>query len=223
MRRPFTIITALTMAALLATTACTGKKDDDNGDGELPNPDELLSASADEMGQVETVRLQLATDTALAGLPVTHADAVVTREGEAEGTAELDLGAVVAADFVMVGDTFHYRAIGPWQQLPRAAAPYDASAILDPDRGVANLLRNANEPRIQGRETVSGVDTYQVTARFAAVDLVDVLPGVTEDIDGTLWIGVDRPLLHRAAFEIPGGTVTTNLSEFDAPVEISEP
>jgi lipoprotein LprG len=222
MRRSFTILTSLTMAALLATTACTGKKED-NDDGELPNPDELLSAAADEMGQVETVRLQLATDTALAGLPVTNADAVVTREGEAEGTAELDLGAVVEADFVMVGDTFHYRAIGPWQQLPRAAAPYDASAILDPDRGVPNLLRNANEPQIQGSETVSGVDTYRVTARFAAADLADVLPGVAEDVDGTLWIGVDRPLLHRAAFEIPGGTVTANLSEFDEPVEISEP
>ena len=46
---------------------------------------------------------------------------------------------------------------------------------------------------------------------------------------GTLWIGVERPLLHGAEVSLAGvgggaeGTATVTLTDFDAPAEISAP
>jgi lipoprotein LprG len=213
---------ATAMAAVLAAGGCGGG---DESAADLPEAAELMSASADEMAGVETVRLVLSAGGGIAGIPVQEADAVVTAAGDAEGAATVELSGVGAVEvqFVLVGDAFHYQAVGPWLQIPRedAAQIYDPSAILDPDRGVANLLRNAQDPELTG--TRGDIEAYQVTATFAAADLAALLPGVTEDVDGTLWIGADRPLLQEAEFAISGGTVTATLSEFDEPVEISEP
>lgn len=221
MRTRGTGIIAAVMVVALAAAGCSGG--DGGDDADLPDAAELMTASADEMAGVETLRLVLSAGDGIPGVPVREADAVVTAGGDADGTATVELTGVGAVEvrFVLVGDAFHYQAVGPWLQIPRADAAeiYDPSAILDPDRGVANLLRNARDPEVTG----SDGDRYQVTATFAAADIAAVLPGTTEDIDGTLWIGTDRPLLHEAQFPLSGGTVTAQLSEFDEPVEISAP
>lgn len=224
MRTRGTGIAAVVAAAVLAAGGCSGGDDEP---ADLPDAAELMSASADEMAGVETVRLVLSAGGGIPGIPVQEADAVVTAAGDAEGVATVELTGVGAVEvqFVLVGDAFHYQAVGPWLQIPRADAAeiYDPSAILDPDRGVANLLRNARDPEVTGQETVGDVEAYRVTATFAAADLAAMLPGAAEDVDGTLWIGADTPLLHRAVFEVSGGEVTAQLSEFGEPVEISEP
>jgi lipoprotein LprG len=226
-RHVTTLAAAVTLAALLGAAGCKGGKDNDDGGGELPEAAALMTASADEMAQVETVAMQLETDTDLGGLPVRAVDGVVTRAGDAEGTAEIEqLGQLVELRFVVVDDTFHYQLIGGWQQLPLddAAEFYDPSAILDPDRGVANLLRTATDPTVEGRDG----DLYEVTATFNADALEVVLPGAPDGTRGTLWIGVDRPLLHRAQFPVEAGsaevgTLHVTLSNFDEPVDIVAP
>ena len=223
-RSIITAVTSLAVAAALAA-GCTGERD--NGDdAPLPDADTLLTSAADEMAGVETVRLRISADTEVADLPVREADAVVTRSGDAEGSAQIEqLGQVLELNFVMAGDTFYYQLIGPWLELSRdeAAQYYDPSAILDPERGVASLLRNAEQAEVRGTGSVGDTDTYEVAASFAAADLAVLLPGVPERVDGTVWIGQERPLLHRAAFALDGGTVTVELSDFDAPVQISAP
>lgn len=222
-RAIITAVSSLAVAAVLAA-GCSGERD--NSDDALPEAEQLLTAAADEMAEVETVRLQIGADTELADLPVREADAVVTRAGDAEGSAQIEqLGQVLELNFVMAGDTFYYQLIGPWLELSReeAARYYDPSAILDPDRGVANLLRNAEQAEVRGTGSVGETDAYEVTASLAAADLAALLPGVPERVNGTLWIGQERPLLHRVTFELTGGTVTVDLSDFDAPVQISAP
>lgn len=222
MRRSGTGIIAAVAMAAVAVAGCGG----DGGAAEdLPEATELMSASAEEMAGVETVRLVLSAGSGVPGIPLHAADAVVTAAGDADGTATVELAGVGAVEvrFVLVGDTFHYQAVGPWLRMPRedAAEVYDPSAILDPERGVAHLLAAARDPEVTG--TRGDVEAYQVTATFAAADIAALVPGVTEDVEGTLWIGADRPLLHEAGFELPSGTVTAELSEFDEPAEISAP
>jgi lipoprotein LprG len=227
MRMPRTApqFAAAAAAVLLATTACQGG----DGDGELPAAGPLLQSAADEMAGLDTVAIRIEADADLAGLPLREVDAVVTRAGAAEGSAQVEqLGQRVEVRFVVLEDTFYYQLFGGWQQLPLAEATefYDPSAVLDPDRGLAQLLRTATDPVVEGRDG----DSYEVVATFAAGGLAGVLPGAPDGVRGTVWIGVDRPLLHRARLPVPagagstaGGTLSVNLSEFDQPVEISAP
>lgn len=217
-------------ALLLVLSAAVGCGRGGGGDGDLPAAEELLAAAADEMAGVQSTRVVVETDADLSGLSVRRVEGVLTRSGEAEGTAQIEqLGALMEVSFVLVGDTFHYKLIGGWQQLPlsQAATLYDPSAILDAERGVPHLLRTATDGEVEARETVSGVDTYRVSATLSSGALGALLPGVGESVPGTLWIGVDRPLLHRAEVTLTGaagaGTATVTLADFDAPVEISAP
>lgn len=214
-------VAAVLLSALLAVAGCRG------GGGELPEAAGLLAAAADAMAEVETARLVVETDADLSELAVRRVEGVLTRSGDAEGTAQIEqLGALVEISFVVVGDTFHYQLIGGWQQMPlsQASTLYDPSAILDPQRGVARLLRDATPGEVERRESVSGVDTYRVTATLPDVALASLLPGVVEQVSGTLWIGVDRPLLYRAEVALPGeGTATVTFEDFDAPVDIRAP
>ncbi len=188
---------------------------------------ELLAAAADEMAVVQTVRVQVEADAEVADLPVHAVDGQVTRAGDAAGTVQVEqFDQLMELEFVVVGDEFHYRLVGGWQQLPRAEAAdlYDPSAILDPDRGVAHLLRTASDAELDGTEAVAGVDTYRVTARFDPDAAAALLPGATGELTGTLWIGADPALLHRAEFTSPElGAATVRLSDFNAPADISAP
>jgi lipoprotein LprG len=209
---------------LLALAGCTGDPDD----GAAPAADSLLAAAADEMAAVQTVRLRLEADANVAELPVRQVEAQVTGGGDAAGTAQLDqFGQRLEVAFVVVGDEFHYRLVGDWQQSTRADAAdlYDPSAILDPERGVANLLRTATSAEVDGDEEIEGVATYRVTAGFDPAAVAALLPGAPAGLTGTLWIGVDRPLLHQARFDLPdgGGPVTVRLHDHDAPAQISAP
>jgi lipoprotein LprG len=226
MRRHLIAAVAALLAAVLAGTGC-GRGDD----RDLPDAAALLSASADEMARVETVGFRLESDADLGSLPVRTVDGVVTRAGDARGAATVDqFGQTVEIRFVVLDDRFHYQLLGDWQEAPLTAVAqlYDPSAILDPDRGIANLLRTATDPQVRGRESVSGVDTYEVTASFDAAALAVLLPGAPDGVPGSLWIGVERPLVHQARFAVPAGegeagTLTVGLSDFDAPVTIEAP
>lgn len=224
MRRYLTATGAAAAATgLLAAAGCSG------GDDPLPDAAGLLSSAAEEMARVETVAMQLEADTGVtvADLPLRAVDGVVTRDGDAEGTAQVEqFGQRVEVRFVVVDDTFHFQLIGAWQEVPLSGATdfYDPSAILDPDRGVANLLRSATDATVEGRDG----DRYEVTATFPATAVEVLLPGVAEEVRGTVWIGVDRPLPQQARLPVPAGagepgTLTIGLSDFDEPVTVVAP
>lgn len=225
LRRPafVTGVALAAMTALLAAAGCSGDQD-----GSRPDGAELLQAAADEMAQVETVAVRLEADTEIGGVPVREVEGVLTQGGEAQGTALVDqFGQLLEVNFVVLDGTFHFQLLGGWQELPLAEATdfYDPTTMLDPDRGVADLLRTATNPTVQRRDG----DRYEVTAEFGGGALTGLVPGAADGTSGTVWIGVDRPLLHRAELPVPAdgegeaGTLSVHLSEFDRPVEIRAP
>ncbi|MBC6462978.1 LppX_LprAFG lipoprotein, partial [Actinomadura sp. HBU206391] len=115
--------------------------------------------------------------------------------------------------------------------LPRAmvAQLYDPSALLDPERGVAKLLTTATGPKTEAREKVSGKDAYRVRATLPKDVAATLVPGVTADLPGQVWVTTadHRPI--RLKMEMPAasgagkGSVTVSLNEFNADYKIAPP
>ena len=219
--------------ALVALASCSSCKSGTKSTDGLPAGGELLRSSATAMRDIKTARFLITADGTIAGLPLKRAEGVLTREGSAQGTAQVEqLGTTVELAFVIVGETIHLKGpTGGYQELPLAlaSAVYDPSAILDPDRGVAKVLGTATDAKTEGEETVEGQKAYRVAAKFPAADLATVVPGVTGAVPGKVWIASDNKRLLKAMFELPavgdakGGSVTVTFKEFDAPVSISAP
>lgn len=219
------------LGVLLAVLAGCTKKNTPKGD--LPAADGLLQAAAADMRAVNTVRFAIEATGTVAGLALRRAEGVLTRSGEAQGKAQVEqFGTNIELDFIVKGDKMYIKGpTGGYQQVPLslASAVYDPSVILNPDKGVANMLATATEAKTEAREAVNGVDAYRVSAKLNSQAVSAVVPGVSGDITGQLWIGVERPRLLKTTFAVPGqsgtaaGTVTITLSDFDAPVTINAP
>src|SRR5262245_46852659 len=200
-RLPLVLIALLLSA--VALTSCSRKNSPTT---DLPAADGLLKASAADMRQVRTVRFAIEADGTVAGLSLRTANGVLTKEGDASGKAQVQqFGTNVEVEFIVKGDKMYIKGpTGGFQELPLALAStvYDPSAILDPDRGVAKLLDTATEGRTEGRESVNGTDAYRVTAKLDPSVVNTLVPGVSGDIRGELWIGVTQPRLLRTKFAV---------------------
>jgi lipoprotein LprG len=223
-------------AVLAALTACTHNKPTTSGNasaGDLPAGDTLLKDSAAAMRDVKTAQFLITADGTIAGLSLRRAEGTLTKEGSAKGTAQVDQGGLnVELTFVIVGDKIYLKGpTGGYQTLPLSLAStvYDPSAILDADRGIAKVLSTATAAKTEASEQVDGTDTWRVAATVNAVDLRTIIPGVTGDVPGKVWIGSTDKRLRKATFTLPpagdakGGTVTVTFKDFDAPATISAP
>lgn len=224
------LLTSVVIALLAAVTACSG---DTRPAGDLPDGSELIRASGQAMRSVKTARFEIAADGSIGSIPLRKANGVITSDGDAEGTAQIDqAGPVAELSFVVKGQTLHVKAVtGGWQQVPLAMASsvYDPSKILDPDQGVANVLATATAAKTEGRESIAGSETYRVAATFSGAALGRLVPGVTGDVPGQAWIDTERSVFHQGKFQVSDGTgkdpvtVTVTFSDFDVPVTIDEP
>lgn len=231
MSRPRSIAALLGLLIVVAgLVGCTRKNTPSE---QLPAADSLLKAAAADMKQVKTVKFDIDAEGTVAGLALRGADGVLVREGDAQGRAQVEqFGTLVELQFIVKGDKMYIKGpTGGYQELPLALASnvYDPSAILDPDRGVAKLLETATEGKTEAREQVNGVDAYRVVAKLDPLVAGTIVPGVTGDLTGQVWIAAGQPRLLRTSFTVPGsggspgGKVTITLSDFDAPVTISAP
>lgn len=226
-RRTVLVLLGVVGAAL---TACSGGGA--GGGTPLPDATTLLRNAAAEMRTVQTAHFTITTEGTVAGISLRGAEGTLTRAGDVQGTAQLDQAEI---EFIIVGDTAYIKGpTGRYQRLPVSLtrAVYDPSAILDPERGVPKLLTAGRDARTEAREDVGGQPAYRVRATFDQQALGPLLPGVTGQVTGTLWIGADRPRVLRARFEVPaatGGTtgapgvVTVTLSDYDRPTTIRPP
>lgn len=211
----------------------TGCSDDPPSDGSsLPDANALLRDAAAATKDISSAHFQLKVNGDVSGVPVHSAEGDLTREGAAKGTVNMDLlGQVFEGEFVLVDGTVHIKGpTGGFQKLPAAliANLYDPSAILNPDKGIANVLGNVQNAKTEGRETVDGTPTYKVTGR-AAKDVVEgLVPGVESDVDITFWLREDnkQPVKASAALQGADGkpaSVDVTLSDVDKPVTITAP
>ena len=221
------------LAALVAVTSCTSSDDKkDAPAASLPDAGTLLTDSATAMREIKTAKFLITADGAISGLSLRRAEGTLTREGDAEGTAQIEqAGTNVDLTFVIVGDKIYIKGpTGGYQALPLslAATVYDPSAILDPDKGIAKVLNTATDAKTEAAEAVEGTDAWRVALTANGADLSTIIPGVTGPTPGKVWLGQQDKRLHKAVFTLPAdggatGTVTVTFQEFDAPADIKAP
>jgi lipoprotein LprG len=226
-----TLAGAVLAAALLALglAGCTSG----NKASDLPPAAQLLAASVAAVKDVQTVHFTLDVQGKVGDIAVHHADGVLTRAGEAKGSATVEqFGATVEVQFVVVGDKLYVKGpTGGYQQLPLslASSVYDPSAILDPQRGVAKLLGSVSNARTEAKEQVGGKDAYRVAVTPAPGTLGALVPGIGDNATGKIWLAADSKRPLKGEFTVPGsasdkgGTVTITFTDYDAPVTISAP
>jgi lipoprotein LprG len=231
MRRPHTFIIAVLLAALTSVSACGSSGDDTDApavDPNLPAASTLLPAAAAQMRKVTSAAFDITTEGDTGALPIKAANGAIDSKGTAQGKASLEqVGLPIELDFVAKDDYLYVRGItAGWQKVPlaQAAALYDPTAILDPDKGIGAVLASATGTT-KRKETLDGTDHYVVDATFNGAAMSGLVPGVTGDVTGTVWIGVDTPLVNQLRFAVPGGkgTVTIKFSDFDKPVNVDVP
>ncbi len=225
----------LTLAALTAIglAACTRNQSSSTGTAALPDGSQLLLTSAAAMKEVKTAHVTIEVQGTVGGIGLHKADGVLTRAGDAKGTATVDqLGATVEVQFVITGGKVYLKGpTGGFQQVPAALASsvYDPSAILDPEKGLAKLLSVVKSAKTEAKESVGGQDAYRVAVTPAPGSLDALIPGVGDNATGKLWVAADSKRLLKGEFTVPpsgsdkGGTITVTLTDYDAPVTVSAP
>ncbi|MEV4799022.1 LppX_LprAFG lipoprotein [Nonomuraea sp. NPDC049421] len=208
----------LIVAVLALATACSSG----GGGPELPAGSDVMKKAVDAMKTVKSASFSIATE-GKPDVPLKKADGRLTAEGDADGTITLEaLGNLLEVTFAVVGDTVHFKgATGGFQKMTRQqlAQIYDPSVILEPTKGVAQLLASGTDPKVEAVENGS----YRVATTFPANVVGQIVPGVTQGVNGKIWIDQASSRLTKASLPLQGGTVTVSFSDYDAPVTIKPP
>lgn len=222
---------AACLAIALTASACSHKPSTPSGP--LPDAATLMSQSEAAMSSVQTVHFEFDVDGTLPNVPLSKAVADLKQNGDAKGTATItELGINVAIDFVVVNKVFYIKgATGGFTQAPasQVSGIIDPSAILDPNRGVVQLMKTAQNPKVEGIDSVGGNDAYRVAVTPDPTALGAIVPGAGTGTTGKIWIDVKTKRLDKAVFTLPasgankGATVTILMSNYDAPVTVDAP
>ncbi|WP_018686329.1 LppX_LprAFG lipoprotein [Actinokineospora enzanensis] len=221
-------MTAL-VTALVAGCSSSGSTD---GGGPLPDGTALTRDASAATKNIKSAHFTLKVNGTVPAIPVQDADGDLTREGgpsgAAKGTVKLTLmGQLIEGEFVLVDGSLYIKGpTGGFSKYPASLSSsiYDPSAILDPDKGIANVLAKVQNPRTEAAESVAGADTYKVSGKVAQDVVAKVVPGVNADVDVTLWVRKDNKQPVKASVKMPGdGSVDLTLSDVDKPVSITAP
>jgi len=216
---------------VVGLAACT-KDSEDPGPGEtLPDGATLLTESASAMAEVETVHIVLDINPAVGALPIERAEGDLLREGDAKGVIQLLAGAqLIEVEFIVLGDRAWLKyPTGGWQPAGAITAFYDPSAILDPERGVANLLSTSTNATTDGAEEIDDVDTWRIKVDIDQDAANTLVPGVPDGLTGTVWVDKATKRMVKAVVNSPASgstqasTITLDLTNFDVPVTVSAP
>jgi hypothetical protein len=114
---------------------------------------------------------------------------------------------------------------GRWEQQS-----ISVGNLFNVSTGATALMRQAQDPKVTGRDTIDGTSVHRVEATLPSDQLTllpNVVPGKT--LRATAWIGEADPVVHR--LEVSGqifapnveSKVRLNLSRFDVPVVVEAP
>ena len=226
-RRIFAVLATLIAAAMLAS-GCSSSKSSEP----LPDAAQLVGQSITATKALNSAHLEIAVNGKIDGLPVkklsgdlTNVPAVALK-GSATitmGGSDLDVGGLVVLDGTL------YATLTPnsWLDLGPAAEIYDASVILNPDAGLANMLTNISDAKAQGFETIGGVPTVKITGTVAAAAVNKLIPPLKASgpLPATVWIEKDAPhqLVQATVDQSEGNSIQLTLSEWDKPVTVTKP
>ncbi|MEV0584963.1 LppX_LprAFG lipoprotein [Nonomuraea sp. NPDC050310] len=209
---------ALVVLMLLALVAAC------SGEGALPAGPELMKKTAEAMKTVKSATFAITTEGTPA-VPLRKADGRLTTAGDADGTLSVELfGQLTEMSFVLLGDTVYFKGpTGGFQTMTRQTLmhtlSYDPAQILDPAKGLAQILTTAANPTVDGEEG----GAYRATAALKQDALKALVPGVNQDVNAQFLIDKATSRINRVTLPLQGGSATVTLSDYDAAVQITPP
>ncbi|MEV4127570.1 LppX_LprAFG lipoprotein [Nocardia sp. NPDC049707] len=260
LRRPG-LVPAVVAASMFAAlvTGCDSSSDSKTTSsappsGQLPDAAQIVQESARTTQTLQAVHLNLKVDN-LTNLPVETVSADVTNQPKGAGQAigEAKVRTKPEADFVqakfLVVDKEMYAQTGSsaaYAKIGSAEQIYDPGVILDKDKGLANLIAQVQNPKVEGREKVDGTDTVKLTGTIDSTVIDPIVPK-SGDPAGTfpitLWIADVPPPSGGSASQLPStaaspgtgpnlvqavikrdpGTIKVTLSAWGKPVKVTAP
>ncbi|MFD5097074.1 LppX_LprAFG lipoprotein [Amycolatopsis thailandensis] len=186
------------MPALLLTIGLIGGC---AGSPPLPPAQELVSAAADSLVSLRSVRFTLGVNGVVTGLPVRGLDGEVSLEGGAVGKADLqdDTGRM-KVEYRLSGSEITLDG----ERVIPASAAYTPQAMLGADGGLRRLLTGATELRGERWERVQDTDSIRIGAKVPAAVIGGIVPEIKSDVFVKLWISKDEPRrLMRVWLQVP--------------------
>jgi lipoprotein LprG len=226
--RIFVVILAVLAFATAPLAGCSSNKP---SSAPLPDAATLLKESAETTKNLKSLHVDLTVDGAIPHLPVKvlHGDLTNIPAVAAKGHTKVILGGdAVDADFVVLDGTL-YASLDPgqWNNFGDASSLYDASILLNPDAGLANVLANVSSPKSEGRETISGIQTVRVTGQVSGDAANKMVPNISTGgpVPSILWIRDDgnHDLVQAKLQPSPDNSVQLTLSNWNVPVTVTKP
>lgn len=234
------ILAALALVTAVLLAGCTPDETSSNKAKQqgatLPAATKLLEQAAQSVSEITSAHVTLRVTGDLDTLSVRKLEGDLTRASgsvEAKGTGKIRvMGQLVSIEFILTGGTLYIKGLtGGFQEIPTATSSTlpDPSAILDPDRGLAKLLRSIDSAETVGEQEVNGTPTYKVTGTVDSQALEALLPGISGSLQVSVWVAKDpghRPI--RAAVRLSDGEgktskVVITLSQVNEPVTVRPP
>lgn len=197
-----------------------------------PDPAALVKESSETTKGQTSAHLKLLVEGQIDGLPVESLEGDLTQAPAVAAKGTLDMtyaGQQLKGVQFVVFDGDLWAAItsgGSLSNFGPASAVYDPATILDPDAGLANVLANFSDAKMDGNEAVEGVETARITGNVTADAVNKISPqiGATGPVPGTAWISEENSELMQVRLEpSPGNNVTMTLSRWGEPVTVDNP
>ncbi|MGC4932467.1 LppX_LprAFG lipoprotein [Gordonia sp. DT30] len=236
--RVVTAALATGVAAAITLTGCSSDSDGGSGGNNTAtsqsnsDPAALVNAAADKTAALTGAHLNLTVDGKVPNVTAKKVDAdlVAKPATAAKGTATVLLGTTEAtAPFVYV-DKHLYADIGNkgYVDYGDGRSIYDVSAVLNPEKGLANLLRNIQNPKSSGLADVDGTKATRITGTVAAKVLAPLTgTNITSNQDAqvpvNVWITSDNQLARVVLIPATDAKMTINLSNWNNTVEVAKP
>jgi serine/threonine-protein kinase len=191
---------------------------------------EVVSKASQLAAAATSAHYDLTVDGEFKSFPVAAASVDVTNipTESAKGTSTLKLLGQKLEDVQIVdvaGDL--YMALTPdnWTSMGPSSDLFAFATFLDPDKGVANLLRNAAGAKDDGRESIDGVETKRLTAEIPATPVNELFTNVANGtVPATIWVDDGNGALAKITLQPDAGrSITLAFSKWNVPVTVTKP
>lgn len=189
-------IGAILMLVLL-TSCGSGKSNDNNQKTATPSARQTLDAASTRFSSVNTAHYALSIDgnvylDSAKTVALRDATGDLKRPGDATGDVDVSLaGATISVKIVAVGGTEYMTNFitGRWQTAPKNLT-YNPAIVFDKAKGIQAVLAKIESPKLEGSESVNGVDTDHISGKVPRDDVTPLTGNSFEGdpIDADVWI-----------------------------------
>jgi lipoprotein LprA len=226
-------VVAATVAVGFALTGCSSNNSSSTSSADAAT---LVKQSADAMKQVTGFHFELDAQGKIPNLKVSKVvgDVSNTPALVATGTATVSMGQQTQdAKLVYVGGHMYSDIADPggkFTDYGDGNSIYNATVLIDPQRGLATLLADLKDPKVDGDEDVNGVKATKISGTSSSNDIL-VLAGSRKPpqkevtLPTTVWIADDgsHHLVKAELKPTPQATVDLTLSDYNKQVTATKP